>query len=707
MNVLGDGHRIAIDAALRGCRPDPELEIDKWSEEHMVVPRDAAKPGRYRIAHTPMARRILQTLSPRHPARRVVIKGASQMLKTQIALNFLAASAHLAPANMLVLEPTDSLAKRLSARVSKVIRDVAVLGSIFAKPRSRDNRNTVFAKDFEGGTMYIATAGSAANLAELNARYVYVDEVDRVDHSVDGEGDPVLLAENRATTFESNCKFLHTSSPALAGASKIDALFDMGTQEVYLVPCPHCAHHFELVLHNFRYQRDEDTGFMSRAWFVCPDCGGEIDERHKSRMLRDAGEGGTAHWHARGHGDGETVSFHVSAFCAPVGSITWLKLARELARAKERLEQGDPTAMQVFYNTRLALSWENALERTTSQELMARTAVAPRCVPDWALVVTIFVDTQQNRLELQTHAWGPGLEHAVIDYQVLMGSPAVFPEAPGSVWQRLDEYRCTPWPHVSGVLIYASAFGIDSGGSNTQDVYNYGTSRAAHGWHICHGASRPDRPIVSNIPSKVDLDWNGHRVAGGVLLWAIGTDVAKDHLHNRYKLTGGWGAMHFNHGLNLNWFDGLLSERLHLKRKPGGGFRRAWVKTSHAARNEPLDLAVGNLAMAHRLDLHKWSLHDWTRLRQKLIPAHVTPDLFVSAPAPSASPSAAPYVDVIADVIAESGVLSDPLPPDPSDRAEAPPLASSGVATTPLHAQAHPTPSPSPVGRRTLSRGLA
>ena len=55
----------------------------------------------------------------RHPARRVVVKGASQMLKTQVALCWLMASAHRAPANMLVLEPTTDLAKRLSARVQK------------------------------------------------------------------------------------------------------------------------------------------------------------------------------------------------------------------------------------------------------------------------------------------------------------------------------------------------------------------------------------------------------------------------------------------------------------------------------------------------------------------------------------------------------------------------------------------------------------
>jgi phage terminase large subunit GpA-like protein len=699
---LADGFSVLAEAAIRGARPDPQLEIDKWSEDHMVVPKESAKPGRYRIAHTPLARRPLQVLSPRHPARRVVIRGASQMLKTQVALNFLAASAHQAPANMLVLEPTDSLAKRLSARVTKMIRDVPALQQVFAKPRSRDSRNTVFAKEFEGGTMYIATAGSAANLAEIPARYVYVDEIDRLDRDVDGEGDPVLLAEARTTTFEGTSKILHTSSPGLAGVSKIDQLFEMGTQEVYLVPCPHCGHHHELTVENFHYERDPDSGFMHRAWFACPECGADIDERYKARMLLDKDLGGTAHWHANSDGDGETISLQVSAFYAPVGSITWLKLAREHARAKELLEQGSPEAMQVFYNTRLALSWANTLEQTTWQELMARADIKPRVVPDWALVVTSFADTQHNRLEVQTHAWGPGLEHAVIDYQVLMGSPSVSPETPGSCWHQLDAYRRTPWAHASGIVLYTSIYGADTGGLNTQDVYNYASARVHQGCIAAHGSSRPNRPIISSVPAKADIDWNGKRVEGGVLLWTIGTDVAKDHLFNRFKLTSGWGAMHFNSALHKEWFEGLVAERPILKRKPGGGFRRVYEKYSPSDRNEPLDLTVYNLALAHHLGLHKWSSLDWHRLRERLIPKQLTPDLFasqaVAAPAAASPPPAAP---------SSPGETTEPDPQqaqataaEPGTPPEAQPPA---VAPIPIF----PPSLPATSGRRQLSRGLA
>jgi len=85
--VTADGFECVLQAAIRGLRLDPELRVDEWSEEFMVLPKSAACPGPYHIDRTPPARRILQCLSPRHPAKRLVIRGASQMLKTQIGIN--------------------------------------------------------------------------------------------------------------------------------------------------------------------------------------------------------------------------------------------------------------------------------------------------------------------------------------------------------------------------------------------------------------------------------------------------------------------------------------------------------------------------------------------------------------------------------------------------------------------------------------------
>lgn len=676
---LAEGHAVVLQAAQRGVHQDPVLRVDEWAEQHMVLPKSAARSGEYRIDRTPGARRIMQCLSPEHPCKRVVVRGASQIFKTQVAINWIAGCMHLTPGNILALLPTDNLAKRFSARIAQTVRDVAVLRGIVAPPRARDSRNTVAAKDFLGGTLYIATAGAAANIAEIPAPYVFGDEVDRMELSIDGEGDPVELMEARQTTFERRRKSYLASSPTQRGFSKIDALFEQGTQEVQVVPCPHCGHLQELVIERFHYERDGD-GHMVRAWFACPECGGVIEERDKPRLFAGL------QWRANSTGDGETVSFHVSAFYAPIGSITWLAMARQHARAKERLERGDSEAMRVFVNTRLALSYDDTQTSATAKDLQDRAEpYPPRVLPDAALVLTMSVDVQPNRLEVQIEAWGPGLEHWVVDHQVLIGPPTEPPEQAGSVWARLDEIRRTPLPHARGVPIAISAYAIDSGGANTQDVYNYGSGRRHLAALVIKGASRPARPIISSVPSRVDIDWQGRKVPGGVELYTIGTDVAKDHLYNRFHLSEGAGAMHFHRLLAPEWFEQLCVERKRTRYRQGR-VHTEWVK-GNGDRNEALDLAVYNLACAYHLGLHKWSAQDWGRLRDRLLGAAVTRDLFAAVAVQAAENEMPRTRD-------EASATRD-------DPAGAPAQAPAPMLPPPA------LPDAAPPARRILSRGIA
>lgn len=692
--IIDDGVDLAVRTAIAAARPDPELHVDQWSEEFMVLPKSAPHPGPFRFERTPYARRIAQVLSPGHPCKRVVAKVASQMFKTQTAINWIGACIHRAPANILALQPTDGLAKRFSARISQAIRNVRVLRECVSGEKSRDKRNTTQAKDFKGdATLYINTAGAAANLAEITVRYLFIDEVDRLPPLI--EGDSVAIAEARATQHERDCKFYEVSSPTIKGISRIDELFEMGTKEVYLVPCPHCGHHHELLLENFHYERDPDTGYMDKAWFVCPENGCIIEERFKSQMFADAEMGGTAHWHATSPGDGETISITMSAFYMPIGAIGWLSLAREHARAKKALERGDHTLMLAFMNTRMGLSYDNSLSATTVEQLQARAEkYPPRVMPDPALVLTAAVDKQDDRLEVQLEAFGPGLERWLIDHIVIPGRTSVPHDQPGSVWEKLDEIRRTPIVHVSGALIYMSAYAVDSG-DDSQTVYNYGMPRKGLACHITRGATRPKRPIISSTPTLQEVDWNGEKIPNGAELWTIGTDTAKEWIFSRIDLTDGPGALHFHDQLPMEWFEQLLSERKVLSYR-GGHAVTKWVKPN-GARNEVLDLSVYNLAMAHRLELHKWSAQDWARLRAKLIPKHLTPDLFAAPPPPQAQ--TASLEKTLQEALAS--MPAEPPAESPNVCTDAAPVP----APIPVPMPLQPDPAP-PARRRVYSRGI-
>nr|MBL8456908.1 phage terminase large subunit family protein [Zoogloeaceae bacterium] len=658
---LADGARVALRAAQAGLAPDSDLPVDQWADAHMVLPQGkAAEPGPYRVARTPYARQIMRALSASHPCRRVVVAGPSQLLKTQVAINWVASIICQAPANVLVLLPTAQIAKRVSARIADAIKLVPELSARVAPPRSRDSRNTESTKEFAGGTLFITTAGSASNLAEVPARYVYGDEIDRWEGNVDGEGDPVMLAETRTSTFAFNAKVLYTSSPTVDGLSRIDALYHAGTRNRYWIACPHCGTHQVLqwqvdvrlpdgsIAHGgIGWDHDE---LPTAAWYVCPHCGAHIEEADKSRFLPDQEMGGTAHWRPEQVGDGQTESFHLNALYAPLGWVSWLTLAREYLAAKRRLDQGDPEPMQVFRNTRLALPWDATVTATKAAELRARADAYPLgIVPRGGLVLTAAVDTQPSRLEVEIKAWAEGLENWTVLYRVLWGSPTQ-----DEVWRQLDELLNTPIPNHRGVPLRVIACCIDSGGANTQDVYSFVRNRRHRNILAIKGSSRPNRPVMSSKPSKVDVNWRGSMVNDGAELWFVGTDTAKDWIHGRLALGSGPGACHFSRDLPDDYFDQLCAERK-VVRHVKGHDRPEWIKKP-GDRNEALDVFVYNLAAAFYLGLHTYSAPKWAELRQKLDP--VQNDLFL-APPPADAPCST--VPAPADV-----------PPSPAPAAPAP-----------------------------------
>lgn len=605
MSNMYDGYQAVCDAMARGMEPDPNLTVDAWSDQFMVIPKSTGsnEAGPYRTSRTPHAREVMRALSDGHPCKRVVVMGASQMLKTQVGLNWFMASIHQSPSNFLWLVPTGKLQKRAASRIDKTIASIPQIQQRVAKPHSRDANNNNDIKEYVGGALYLATAGAAANLSELSVRRVLFDEIDRAKENVGGEGDPAELAEARQTTFERNRKTYYPSSPTIEGESVIESLFKRGTQREALAECIHCGHAQPLVYENLIMSEDG-----KRAMYPCRECGGLHEEGDKTRMFS------SGLWSEGKPGDGETESFTISGLFLPYGWIPWVSLMRQYNMAKAKLDEGSEEAMIVFYNTRLARCWARSKESTRFDALMARAEdYRLGTVPMGGIVLTAAIDTQAYRLELKVVAWGEGMECWVVDYQVIHGSPAE-----QETWNQADELLKGRYRHASGAMLNISAAFIDSGGSNTQDVYNFTSSRKRRNIYAIKGHSRPDRPILSSKPSLVDINWRGQTQKQGAQLWFVGPDTAKDYLQARWARASGPGAAHFSSDLPESYYKGLTAEYRTFGYKRGR--KVSWWEKKKGEPNEPLDLMNYNLAAAYFLGLHKKNEHGWQSLRARLVP---------------------------------------------------------------------------------------
>lgn len=649
-----NGAEVYREAYYRGLRPEPALWVDEWADEYMRIPRDtgAAEPGKYRTSRTPYAREPMQCLSPSHRCKRVVTMVASQLMKTQIALNWIGGLIHMAPSNILTLLPSLGLAKRVSSRISKTIKATPVLRERVASSRSRDSRNTMDTKEFEGGSLYVTTAGSAANLSELSARYVYGDEIDRWEVDIGEEGDPIELAETRGSTFGRNAKFYFSSSPTIKGASRIDDLFEGSDQRYYYVPCPTCGHMQTLEWERLHYSDDFDLVHYECAG---PDCDVLIEEHHKGDMLA-RGE-----WRAHAKGDGETVGFHLNALYSPLGWTGWKSLAKQFEKAKKAQAKGDLEPMQVFYNTRLAKVWDSAQEQTKASVLIERArreGFSLGAMPAAVMMITGSVDVQADRLEFMAMGWGVGMERWVIDHRVIAGDPS-----DERTWAVLDELLKERYRHPCGVGLGILATAVDSGGHHTDEVYQFCRVRRWRNIFAIKGASKPGKPVIAQRPSMVDVTWKGQTERGGAELWFVGTDTAKDWIYNRYPFESGPGALHFANDLPDEFFAQCVAERK-VAKYVRGHKRIEWIK-GKAERNEALDLMVYCLAMAHYLGINRYQEHDWDRVRNSLAQAGLFDEKVVAAERVKVAVQAPATLDSVQQLVAP---VSQPRPVAPPQR---------------------------------------
>ena len=567
--VILPEHTAAIfDECLELLKPPPKLTLSEWADMYRILsPENSAQPGRWHTSNAPYQKEIMDAIGSPH-VRKVVIMTAAQIGKTAMLMNMLGYYMHYYPAPVLVMQPTLDMAQTFSKDfLAPMLRDTPVLTNL-VDTKSRYSGNTMLKKNFPGGHVTIIGANSPASLAMRPIKVLLADEVDRYPASAGTEGDPLLLAQKRQTTFWDK-KLVVVSTPGLKGNSRINTEFENSTREEWNVPCPKCGHYQPLAWKGIVFDKEDLT---KPIVYKCERCGEESEEY----AWKQQGQYGKF---VADNPNAEARGFHLntlaSNFCG------WMDVVEKFLVANELLRVGDPEKMKTWVNTELGEPWDEPGTTLEDTELYNRREIYEAEVPDDVLVLTAGVDTQDDRFEVEVVGWGAGKESWGIRYQKIYGDLLK-----NQIWDDLDNFLLQGFQKADGTTLHILSACIDTGGHFPDQVLRFTMERYDRRVWAIKGRGGADVSFIRN-PTK------NNRVKAP--LFTIGVDTGKAIVYQRLRhQTKGPNYCHFPEneeaGYDETYFKGLTAEKQIVRFRKGRSVIMWELKDQSYKRNEPLDL---------------------------------------------------------------------------------------------------------------------
>lgn len=546
-----------------------KLTVSQWAEKYRVLDESSNFSGKWSNDITPYLVGIMDAFNDPY-IQEINFCKPTQVGGTEAMLNMLGWIIMDNPSPTMIVYPSDDLAKDTSNdRIKPSLSKTPEI-----KERFYENSSKELNLKFRGMRIYLRGSGSPGKLASKSIKYLFFDEIDKMDGASRKEASPYNLAKERTRTFTYSKKIYTCSTPTLKTNYVWQIHEDADEQRKYFVPCPHCGEYITFVFKQIRFPEGKEGMTNAErakdAVYVCQKCGCVITDRDKIKMLRK-GEWRDVKKNCVGRP--RKVSFWLNALYSRF--LTWAEIALEFLDSKD-----DPEQLQNFVNSWLAEPWEDTKLKTNADLVLERqTESAEFVVPDWAKMLTAGVDVQENCLYWTIRAWG----NYMTSQNIAHGQAFSFVE--------LEKIMNLEYRMQNGSPMLVSLALIDSG-YNADSVYDFCVGNSD--WALpSKGSSNP-----MNSHYKFSTVNKSGSKAFGMNLVLIDTGKYKDMIAGRMRKQNGSGAWMVYAGCDREYAEQVTAEHKVNTRTNNGKMKQEWVqKTSHAD-NHYLDCEVYAMAAA-------------------------------------------------------------------------------------------------------------
>ena len=555
-----------------------KISVSQWAEKYRILDESSNFSGKWTHDVTPYLVGIMDAFNDPY-IQEINFCKSTQVGGTEVMLNIIGWIIMEDQAPVMIVYPSDDLAKDISNdRIKPSLSKTPEI-----KERFYLNSSKELKLKFRGMTLYLRGSHSAGKLASKSIKYLFFDEIDKLDGASKKEASPYNLAKERTRTYTYSRKIYTCSTPTLKTNYVWRIHEEADEQRKFFVPCPHCGSHIIFQFDQIKFPKEgTNKERAEEAVYICQECGGKITDRDKIKMLR---KGEWRDVKKTCVGKARTVSFWINALYSRF--LTWSEIVMEFLKSKD-----DPDQLQNFVNSWLAEPWEDKkTEMSKSMVLDRQTETKEFIVPPWAKIITGGVDVQRSSFYWTIRAWG---DH-MTSQNIAHGQYASREE--------VEDVMNLEFKKEDGTPMIVNLVLIDSG-DQTDTVYDICADNSE--WALpVKGANKE---LMTHY--KISIVNKANSKANGMRLVTVDGDKYKDMIAARLRRRQGRGAWMVYAGCDEEYAVQVTNEHKVNVKTQNGATKKKWIPKTSRPNNHYLDAEVYCFAAADMMGVRTLHLQE-------------------------------------------------------------------------------------------------